>query len=57
MLVGYKTYIGIAITIIGALSSLFGWHIGDFLAGVEDQLVVLVGSAIAIYGRWKASRE
>ena len=49
MLDGYKTYIGILFTIIGSLSGVFGWHIGD-LAGIQDQVVVLVGSAIALYG-------
>lgn len=51
MLQGYKTYIGILITIIGALSGLFQWGLGD-LAGIQDQLITLVGSLIAIYGRF-----
>jgi hypothetical protein len=50
MFTGYKTYVGIAIAIIGACSGLFGWDLGD-LAGVQDQLITLVGSVIAIYGR------
>lgn len=50
MLSGYKTYIGIIITILGAASGVFGWGLGD-LAGVQDQIITLVGSLIAIYGR------
>ena len=53
MLNGYKTYIGIAITILGSLSGLFGWDLGD-LAGLQDQLIVLFGAIIAIYGRYVA---
>lgn len=55
MLEGYKTYIGIAITIIGSLSALFGWNLGD-LAGLQDAIIALVGSAIAIYGRYVAGK-
>jgi hypothetical protein len=51
MLSGYKTYIGIAITVLGSLSALFGWNLGD-LAGLQDQIIALVGAVIAIYGRF-----
>lgn len=54
MLQGYKTYIGAAIAIIGALSGLFGWNLGD-LAGLEDQIITIVGGIIAIYGRFVAN--
>ena len=50
MLSGYKTYIGIAITILGAASGIFHWNLGD-LAGVQDQVITLAGSLIALYGR------
>lgn len=50
MLNGYKTYIGIGIAALGALSSIFGWGLGD-LAGVEDALITLVGSVLAAIGR------
>jgi len=50
MLSGYKTYIGIALTILGAASGVFGWNLGD-LGGVQDQVITLIGSLIAIYGR------
>lgn len=49
MLEGYKTYIGILISLIGTLSSLFGWNLGD-LAGIQDLLITLVGTAITLYG-------
>jgi len=51
MLEGWKTYIGIAITVIGTLSGLFHWNLGD-LAGVQDQIIALVGAALALYGRF-----
>lgn len=53
MLSGYKTYIGVAISILGSLSSLLGWDLGD-LAGLQDQLIAIVGGLIAIYGRYVA---
>jgi len=46
---GYKTYIGIIFTVLGAASGAFHWNLGD-LAGVQDQVLTLVGSAIALYG-------
>lgn len=52
MLNGYKTYIGIAIAVIGAVAGLFGWSIPN-LEGLQNELVTLVGAAIAIYGRVK----
>ena len=51
MLSGYKTYIGIFITVVGTLSGLFGWNLGD-LAGVQDQIIALIGAALALYGRF-----
>jgi hypothetical protein len=48
---GFKTYLGIAIAFLGTLSGLFGWNLGD-LAGVQDQIIALVGAAIALYGRF-----
>jgi hypothetical protein len=51
MFTGYKTYIGIGITVLGSLSALFGWNLGD-LAGLQDQVIALVGAALAIYGRF-----
>lgn len=55
MLHGYRTYIGIAITALGSLSTLFGWGLGD-LAQVQDAIIVLVGAAIAAYGRAQAGK-
>jgi len=51
MLDGLKTYIGIAISIIGALAGVFHWNLPD-IAGIQDQIVTLVGAGIAIYGRF-----
>ena len=53
MLEGYKTYIGIAITVLGTLAGIFHWNLGN-LTGVQEQVIVLVGAAIALYGRYKA---
>lgn len=55
MLAGYKTYIGIALTVLGSLSALFGWEVGD-LAGLQDQVIALVGAALAIYGRFAVGK-
>lgn len=53
MFTGYKTYIGVAITVLGSVSALLGWNVGD-LAGLQDQVIALVGAALAIYGRFVA---
>jgi len=50
MLDGYKTYIGIAITVISTLAGVFGKDWGIDYAGVEAALGTLVGAGIALYG-------
>jgi hypothetical protein len=51
MLDGYKTYIGILFTIVGAAASTFHWSFGAMLPDIQGQLVTLVGAGLAIYGR------
>ena len=50
---GYKTYIGIIIAALPAVAGIFHWNLGD-LTGLQDQLVTLIGAAIAIFGRFTA---
>lgn len=51
MLEGYKTYIGIAISVLGTAAGLFQWNVGD-LTLLQTQLVSIVGAVLAIYGRY-----
>jgi hypothetical protein len=51
MLDGYKTYIGILFTILGAAATMFHWSIGSALPDIQGQVITLVGAGIAIYGR------
>lgn len=56
MLSGYKTYIGLAITLLGALG--LGSLISEEEAGKAVNLIIeLVGLGIAIYGRIKAVKK
>jgi len=55
MLKGYRTYVGIGISVLGSLSSIYGWGLGD-LAQVQDAVIALVGAGIAVYGRAKAGK-
>ena len=55
LLPGFKTYIGIFLTLVGTLAQAFGW---DWWAGISgdvgtvaNQVLAAVGGVIAIYGR------
>lgn len=48
---GYKTYIGILFTIIGALATLFHWTFAASLPDWQNSAITLIGALIAIYGR------
>lgn len=52
MLNGYKTYIGIGITLLGVAAKAFGWHI-DWLLSAETQadITTIVGLVVTTYGR------
>lgn len=56
---GYKTYIGIVIALIPTVVSLFGYSVSsDFSTQanvLSDDLITLLGLAIAFYGRSVAS--
>lgn len=55
ILPGLKTYIGIALTLFGTLAQSFGWDWWANISGdvntAANQVVALIGSAVAIYGR------
>ena len=48
---GYKTYIGILFTILGALATLFNWTFVTSLPDWQNSAITLVGALIAIFGR------
>lgn len=48
---GYKTYIGILFTVIGALAGMLHWTFAASLPDWQNSVITLVGAIIAIYGR------
>jgi len=50
LLDGYKTYIGIIITIISTILGLLGKDTGIDWTGVEAGIGALVGAAVSLYG-------
>ena len=48
---GYKTYIGILFTILGALATLMHWTFAASLPDWQNSVITLVGAVIAIIGR------
>lgn len=50
MLNGYKTYIGILISVISGLAAALGKDWGIDWAGFEAALVSAVGALISVYG-------
>lgn len=61
MLSGLKTFIGAGVAALGAVASLFGYTVteGDMTQFVENigNIVTLLGSIYAIYGRVKATKK
>ena len=59
MLQGYKTFLGIALTVLPIIVQLFGYHLvpgaSDAIGAEVDQIVQIIGAVIASYGRLKAS--
>jgi len=53
MLNGYKTYIGIAISVVSALAAAFGKDWGIDWAGFEVAVTAAVGAIISVYGYLK----
>lgn len=48
---GYKTYIGILFTVLGALATLFHWQFAASLPDYQNSVLTLVGALIATFGR------
>lgn len=52
---GSKTYIGLAVVLIPTVAKMFGYDVSetfsDDFTKLADEFVVLLGSAIAFYGR------
>ena len=52
---GYKTLIGAGLALLTSLLPIFGYHVSDlFLTEaneIVDQIIVVLSSAFAIYGR------
>lgn len=48
---GYKTYIGILFTILGALATMNNWTFVASLPDWQNSAITLIGAVIAIYGR------
>jgi hypothetical protein len=56
MLNGYKTYIGIAIWVLGALG--LGSLITEpELAKTVNSILEVIGTCVAVYGRYKATKN
>lgn len=53
MFKGIKTYIGIFVAVLPTLSRVLGYPITD-VAGLEEELITLLGTVIAVYGRFAA---
>ena len=58
MLNGYKTYSGLAITLIGLAAQVFEVDMtpGE-IEGIVEAIIGFVGIAIAVYGRWDKGRR
>lgn len=58
---GYKTWVGLAMTIMGMLSSQFGWTWWDATAESTrlaiEQGFMTVGSMLAVYGNYMSHRR
>lgn len=55
---GKKTYVGILIVLIPVISKMFGYDVSEAFpvdfASLAEEAVILVGAALAFYGRAKA---
>lgn len=57
MLTGLKTYIGIALAVIGGLAGQLDVEAATDLPGWVDTLVMAVGGLLAAYGRFDKERR
>lgn len=51
-LAGFKTYLGIALAVIGGLAGALDVEAATDLPGWVGQVLVAVGGALAFFGRW-----
>ncbi|MCA1800303.1 MAG: hypothetical protein LC687_07705 [Actinobacteria bacterium] len=51
-LAGFKTYLGIALAVIGGLAGTLDVEAAAELPGWVDQALVVVGGLVAFFGRW-----
>lgn len=52
-----KTIWGIVIALLPVLSNLAGFDIGESIGDTYTEVISIVGSVLAIYGRWKANGQ
>ena len=50
MLEGYKTIIGVVITVLSSLAALFGKDLGIDWQGAEVAVTAIVGGLLSLYG-------
>lgn len=55
-LAGYKTYIGVAITLISSLLAVFGKGVGIDWGGVEANITAVLGGVVALIGYFYTKR-
>lgn len=51
-LAGFKTYLGIALAVVGGLAGALDVEAAQELPGWLDQVLVSVGGLLALFGRW-----
>lgn len=56
MLDGYKTYVGIAVMLLSQVLQARGIELGDTV-GLTNEVLALIGAALAIYGRFAAKSK
>lgn len=56
MLQGYRTYIGIAITILSSLAAIFAKDLQIDWTGVEAAATAIIGGLVSLYGYYNTSR-
>lgn len=54
---GIKTYLGIALAVLGGLAGQLDVEAAQNLPGWADTLVTVIGGALAVYGRFDKERR
>lgn len=57
MLNGFKTYLGIALAVLGGLAGQLDVQAASDLPQWLDQATVIVGGLLAAFGRWDKERR